>query len=418
MTAPGGASALLADLRGGGWIAPGLRVGPVGALDAELRPIDGLAAAGLDWLTPLVQPMQDVLDRLAGRSSVIESFADAWQQAATTVGQVGDRLSRSAQAGTATWQGGSADAYRGRADEIAAAAQGSAAIAAATGEVARMMGQVVGGAREAVAELVGHLVKNLASAVPQAVAVEGGVTANVMSYAADMVRSYQPPIADIERKLQETIRNVAPRLTGGGSGEPGTTRGGAPSTEGRLVLSAAGGRRRTGGGGRTPQQQPGGTPPSGESGESWWQYLKRKWAGGGKSGGDTSKQGVDRTQLTPKQQEHLGYDREVSVAKIEGGRAASPGPGQPGMKIKTKYGSSDVDVIGKDGSYIVVGGPSKADDLGYLGSRMKILKEAADEAGVGAKAYFEEGTPQAAIDLAKKWLGPDNVHTFPQVPIR
>ncbi|WP_273941135.1 hypothetical protein [Kutzneria chonburiensis] len=29
----------------------------------------------------------------------------------------------------------------------------------------------------------------------------------------------------------------------------------------------------------------------------------------------------------------------------------------------------------------------------------------ADQAGVAARAYFEEGTPQEAIDIATKWLG-------------
>ncbi|MBP2328123.1 hypothetical protein JOF56_008508 [Kibdelosporangium banguiense] len=75
-------------------------------------------------------------------------------------------------------------------------------------------------------------------------------------------------------------------------------------------------------------------------------------------------------------------------------------------------------MIGGDGGYVAVGGPAKAADLGALGNRLRGLKHAADEAGVPARAYFEEGTPQSAIDLARKWLGPDNVRTFPPVPVR
>jgi hypothetical protein len=40
-----------------------------------------------------------------------------------------------------------------------------------------------------------------------------------------------------------------------------------------------------------------------------------------------------------------------------------------------------------------------------------VLKSVADSRGVPAKAAFEEGTPQPAIDFAKKKLGPENVLT-------
>jgi filamentous hemagglutinin len=83
-------------------------------------------------------------------------------------------------------------------------------------------------------------------------------------------------------------------------------------------------------------------------------------------------------------------------------------------KIKTPFGGSDIDVIGPDGSLIAVGGPAKAKDLGKLGTQLKVLKSEADSRGVPAKAAFEEGTPQSAIDFAKKKLGPENVFTFPK----
>jgi hypothetical protein len=77
-------------------------------------------------------------------------------------------------------------------------------------------------------------------------------------------------------------------------------------------------------------------------------------------------------------------------------------------------GSTDIDVLGPNGEYINVGGPSKASDLGKFGRQLQILKKAAEERGVPAKMHLEEGTPQEAIDLDKKWLGNDNVVTFPK----
>ncbi len=36
----------------------------------------------------------------------------------------------------------------------------------------------------------------------------------------------------------------------------------------------------------------------------------------------------------------------------------------------------------------------------------------AQQDGVGAQAYFAEGTPDTALNLARKILGADNVHVF------
>jgi filamentous hemagglutinin len=73
-----------------------------------------------------------------------------------------------------------------------------------------------------------------------------------------------------------------------------------------------------------------------------------------------------------------------------------------------------VDVFGPNGEYIAVGGPGKAWNMSKLGEQMKILKYGADRDEVRALAYFEEGTPQEVLDLAKKWLGDGNVFPFPK----
>jgi filamentous hemagglutinin len=79
-------------------------------------------------------------------------------------------------------------------------------------------------------------------------------------------------------------------------------------------------------------------------------------------------------------------------------------------------GSSDIDVLGPAGEIIAVGGPAKAKDLSRLGQQLKIQKCYADAKGVRAIAYFEEGTPDSVINLAKKHLGAENVKIFPAAP--
>ena len=69
-------------------------------------------------------------------------------------------------------------------------------------------------------------------------------------------------------------------------------------------------------------------------------------------------------------------------------------------------------MLGPNGEMISVGGPAKARDLAKFGAQLKVLKTAADDSGVPAKMYLEEGTPQEAIDLAIRWLGKENVVVF------
>lgn len=221
------AETLHGTVTGGGWVAPGLDTGAgMTALSAAMRPIDTVAAAGLSWLAPKVQPFQDVLDRLAGNGSVIQTFADAWQRAAQTVEQVGQQLSHTSSAATEQWQGVAADNYRGRATEIADGLRGSATTFAAVSTVATVAGEVVAGARTQINDLVGDLVNRLISYVGQATAAEGGVTPNVMAQATSMIDSYSAPIADIENKLRQTVGNLEVVLTGGNSsGVAGSPQG-------------------------------------------------------------------------------------------------------------------------------------------------------------------------------------------------
>lgn len=76
-------------------------------------------------------------------------------------------------------------------------------------------------------------------------------------------------------------------------------------------------------------------------------------------------------------------------------------------------GSTDIDVIGKAGEYIAVGGLAKTPSK--VGRQLQILKAAADRAGVKAVAYFAKGTPEAVLKVARRRLGAENVHIFEDV---
>ena len=77
------------------------------------------------------------------------------------------------------------------------------------------------------------------------------------------------------------------------------------------------------------------------------------------------------------------------------------------MAVKTSIGSTDIDVIGKDGEYILVAGG--AYDKSKMGKVIAIYQKAAGESGAEVKAYLSSNTRQDVIDLAKKKLGDKNV---------
>jgi hypothetical protein len=105
----------------------------------------------------------------------------------------------------------------------------------------------------------------------------------------------------------------------------------------------------------------------------------------------------------------LGAAREKYVADQIGGRNVG---GTPEAKIKTSSGSTDIDVIGPNGELIQVGGPGKAIDPSTFGKNMKVLKEYADQAGQTAQFYYQTGTPESVLNIARKWLGANNVKPF------
>jgi hypothetical protein len=100
-----------------------------------------------------------------------------------------------------------------------------------------------------------------------------------------------------------------------------------------------------------------------------------------------------------------GIAREEQVAKHVGGEVSRE-------EVVTSVGRTDLDVIGPNGELIAVGGPAKAKNLGKLGTEIKKLKLVAEERGVKAQAFFEEGTPEEVLKFAAERLGVENVFVF------
>lgn len=117
------------------------------------------------------------------------------------------------------------------------------------------------------------------------------------------------------------------------------------------------------------------------------------------SGNPTASRGLTSAEV--------GLLREAKVATLTGGRVARQ------EVIVKGLGRTDIDVIGKAGEYIAVGGPAKTPS--GVGKQLQILQKAAEQAGVKALAYFAKGTPEEVLKVARKKLGAENVHIFEDV---
>jgi hypothetical protein len=218
----------------GGWVASGLEAGgSMASLEATMKPVDALVSAGLGFLAAQVQPLQEVLDRLAGKASVVQSFAGAWQQVSTQVDQVRQRLAQSATTDTAQWLGAAGDRYRAHAAGTTSALGQIVALAAAASKATTTMGKAAAGGRQQAGELLNDLVQRLISFATQAIAAEGGITSTVLAQATSMVNAYTSPISAIEQRVRQTTNTIAPLLTalaGAMTGAPTTQAAAAQPT--------------------------------------------------------------------------------------------------------------------------------------------------------------------------------------------
>lgn len=120
---------------------------------------------------------------------------------------------------------------------------------------------------------------------------------------------------------------------------------------------------------------------------------------------------------------NIGFQRELAVARLTGGRLARSGRVSEGgtledlklrfQRANGESGAVDVDVIGPQGDLILVGGPGKSGaKMSLTIQRIADLKLAAAQRRVGALAYFTSDTPKDVLDKAIKHLGADNVRLF------
>jgi len=102
----------------------------------------------------------------------------------------------------------------------------------------------------------------------------------------------------------------------------------------------------------------------------------------------------------------LGATREAKVAEMLEGHV--PGSG----KIKPGSGSTNIDVIAKNGDLVGVGGGAKNRNLSKLGTELKVLMEEANKRGVKVHYALPEGTNPALVEFIKKRINGDIIFFY------
>ncbi len=134
--------------------------------------------------------------------------------------------------------------------------------------------------------------------------------------------------------------------------------------------------------------------------DSWYRRLGR-WLKFWKRGKKVERDAAEAGRVA----NVIGSLREKVVAELTGGKVSH-------KSILTPHGKLDVDVEDPLGSLIEVGGPGKIMKRSRWGTQLKKLTWAAEQRGVTAQVYLENGTPDWVIEKAQEWVGVGNVHVF------
>src|SRR5262249_25858632 len=138
---------------------------------------------------------------------------------------------------------------------------------------------------------------------------------------------------------------------------------------------------------------------------------KSKSAAGQSVAGNPAPSPPPGSKLTPDSQQ-VGADRVRRVADYFGGEKA-------GVKINQRItvdnvGATDVDVeVPWRGIYAEVGGPSKDLKLQRFDTQLRLLRTYAAQHGGRAMFFYDSGTPDSVLELARQRLGAENVVPIP-----
>jgi PPE-repeat protein len=151
---------LVAAIESDGWVDDLLAGAAFGTevVATAIDPFSALLANGLGWAMEYFEPLQHMLDELAGMPDVVAAHAATWDNMAAELGDMADDLGAHLTGDLPDWNGRAAAAYTAMMGHNVAAIGGLSAVAAAMAAATEAAGNLVRFTREIVRDLIADLV--------------------------------------------------------------------------------------------------------------------------------------------------------------------------------------------------------------------------------------------------------------------
>jgi phytoene dehydrogenase-like protein len=151
---------LVGAIEGGSWV-DGLLAGAAFGTEVvatAIDPFSALLANGLGWAMEYFDPLQHMLDQLAGMPDVVASHAATWDNMAAELNSMATDLGAHLNGDLPDWEGRAATAYTAMMGHNVSAIGGLSAVASAMAAATEAAGNLVRFTREIVRDLIADLV--------------------------------------------------------------------------------------------------------------------------------------------------------------------------------------------------------------------------------------------------------------------
>jgi PPE-repeat protein len=151
---------LVAAIESEGWVDDLLAGAAFGTevVATAIDPFSALLANGLGWAMEYFEPLQHMLDQLAGMPDVVAAHAATWDNIAAELNTMATDLGAHLGGDLSDWQGRAATAYTTMMGHNVAAIGGLSAVASAMAAATEAAGNLVRFTRDIVRDLIADLV--------------------------------------------------------------------------------------------------------------------------------------------------------------------------------------------------------------------------------------------------------------------
>jgi hypothetical protein len=206
---------IVQGVQSGSWIDGTLGTVSAGldALAFVSDPIGGLLQYGIAWLIEHVEPLSEVLDRLAGDPAQICTQARTWRNVAESLRGDADELVRSARWDLGYWSGAAADAYRAHADRRARTLTALGRAADGMALITEGAGMLIGTVRIMVRDAIATVVSRLVVYAGELAGTLGVATPLVVEQVSTLCASWAARITHWLKSLLSSLRRLGDAMT-------------------------------------------------------------------------------------------------------------------------------------------------------------------------------------------------------------